>query len=90
MHSFIHSFKIHLSAWFCRRDIWSEYYQIIIRIIFLESVVLNLWDFWPMDTFNEYHISVSESINGQYRIEMIRNTFCPGFIMMHIDRDMSP
>ena len=75
---------------FRRRDIESEYYQIIIRIISWESVRLNLWDFSRVDTFDEYHISVSESINRQYNIETIRNTFCPGLVMMHIDRDMSP
>ena len=75
---------------FRRRDIESEYYQIIIRIIFLESVVLNLCKISTTDTFDEYHISVSESINHQYNIEKIKSVFCPGLVMMHIDRDMSP
>ena len=43
-----------------------------------------------MDTFNEYHISVSESINRQYKIEIEQGVFCPALVMMHIDRDMSP
>ena len=73
-----------------RRDIESEYYEIILRIISWESVRLNLWDFSITDTFNEYHISVSESINRQYSIEKIKSVFSPGLVMMHIDRDTSP
>ena len=51
-----------------------------------ESVVLNLTKFSRVDTFNEYHISVSESINRQYSIEKIKSVFSPGLVMMHIDR----
>ena len=43
-----------------------------------------------VDTFNEYHISVSESVNRQYKIEKVKTYFCPALVMMHIDRDMSP
>ena len=75
---------------FRRRDIESEYYQIIIRIISWESGLFKLWNFSRVDTFDEYHISVSESINRQYSIEKIKSLFCPGLVMMHIDRDTSP
>ena len=39
---------------FRRRDIESEYFQIIIQIIFWESVWFNLWDFSRMDIFNHF------------------------------------
>ena len=75
---------------FRRRDIESAYYRIIIRIIFFESGLFNLCKFSRVDTFDEYHISVSESINRQYSIEKIKSVFSPGLVMMHIDRDTSP
>ena len=46
--------------------------------------------YWIMDTFNQYHVSVSQSVNRQYRIEKIKTYFCLALVMMHIDRDMSP
>ena len=75
---------------FRRRDIESEYFQIIIQIIFWESCRFNLWDFSRVDTFKEYHIWVSESVNRQYKIEKVKSLFCPALVMMHIDRNMSP
>ena len=75
---------------FRRRDIESEYFQIIIQIISWESAVISLTKFSIMDTFNEYHISVSESVNRQYKIEKVKTYFCPALVMMHIDRNMSP
>ena len=56
----------------------------------MESGLFNLTKFSMVDTFDEYHISVSESINRQYSIEKIKSLFCPGLVMMHIDRDTSP